>query len=440
MKLLGIYCTLVTAGLLVLGCDSGTEEPIDTTVVVVHAAPGYETLDFLRVERVEASLPFRGSTTLDFDADTYTFNIEISLPGANAPLRIRSFSADITANRDHIIVLAQVGSVIEPLVSSKEEFDRSSAESEFLIIHAAAGVAAFDVYVETEGTDPASSTPRGSVGFETELAPVTIAPGGYTLILTEVGNPSNILFTSSAQALVAGVTDVFIVTGNGNEGLAAFSVVQLGSGSAILPDSNLQSGIRVLNTAADKSARDIVIDSNFATPLIAALPFATQSNYELVAGGLREITVTPAGNTGVLEIEQTSSVTEGLLYTLLLSSNDNGLATAFSLDNRRSLLNLSTLKILNGAGQFSSLEFFVLPIGMNIDTAVPLASFGAPGVSPGTTILPDSYELVIRDSVTQTTVSGPQTITLGVGGVYGILAVDGADATTADVVLLDDFN
>jgi hypothetical protein len=62
-----------------------------------------------------------------------------------------------------------------------------------------------------------------------------------------------------------------------------------------------------------------------------------------------------------------------------------------------------------------------------------------PGGTPLTGFAPGSYELVLRENGTTNLIAGPLPITLAAGGLYSVLATNGADATTANIVLFDDF-
>ena len=78
---------------------------------------------------------------------------------------------------------------------------------------------------------------------------------------------------------------------------------------------------------------------------------------------------------------------------------------------------------------------------LHLDTgAFPQAGL----VAPGTTLTynpfdPGDYDLYLRQNGGTALLSGPTRITLVSEGIYGVLAVNGADTATAGVVLFDDF-
>jgi len=95
----------------------------------------------------------------------------------------------------------------------------------------------------------------------------------------------------------------------------------------------------VINSANDTLARDVVVDADFANPLFGA------------AGDLAATTI---------------------------------------IEDRRPIANQGRLRVMNGAGQFAALDFFLLPVGTPISSVQPLrvnvaSSSSLFAVPPGTT-------------------------------------------------------
>jgi hypothetical protein len=83
------WMILLAPMLAVTGCEGGRDRPPPTRVQVVHAAPSYDTLLFLRVESLFAELGFRGQSSHTFDEDTYRFNVESLPPFSGQPKESR---------------------------------------------------------------------------------------------------------------------------------------------------------------------------------------------------------------------------------------------------------------------------------------------------------------------------------------------------------------
>jgi hypothetical protein len=195
--------------------------------------------------------------------------------------------------------------------------------------------------------------------------------------------------------------------------------------------------MRVVNSASDTLPRDIAIDDDFANLLFPAAPYASPTAFSTITPGARKLTVTPAGNPGVIEVELTSSIAGGRFYTTLVATSGSALTAQTFVEDRRPINGQSGVRILNGATQL--LDFFILEVG------TPIAGFQSVQLSPGTvsqpfSLPPGDRELTIMITDTQTIAYGPSTFTLEDGGTHSVLAIDGATAETIDTVLFDDFN
>ena len=69
-------CGLVSAVLVVTGCDEGRKNPPDVSVVVANAAPGFQELGFRREQTSARTLAFKDAQINTWDADTYDFFVD----------------------------------------------------------------------------------------------------------------------------------------------------------------------------------------------------------------------------------------------------------------------------------------------------------------------------------------------------------------------------
>ncbi|HLF09903.1 MAG TPA: DUF4397 domain-containing protein [Gammaproteobacteria bacterium] len=432
--------SLIVLGLTLLsGCDQGRQSLPDTSVRVVNAAPSYASVSFRREQSAPSELAYKNATDFTYDQDQYDFHIEVTTPGATSPLQTRSFPQEVVAEMNYTFVVTEVGGLIEPVILEYPALANNAAEAQIVALHAGAALVPMDVYLERPGINVVTAIPRASLSFGQILTPRMVPSGDYELTLTAAGNPANVLFASPTFSLSAAVSTVFVIVDEANQGVAPLSVLLLGNAPALLLDKNLPSALRVINGATDTGARDVAINSQFTPPLFAAVPFATASNYELVPTGDNTVNVTPAGNPGVLELTQTLANPGGAKQTMLVTGDPGTLTHLLFPDDDRRIVNLAKLRILNGARQFTLIDFFIIPTDSDINTFSPITSLAAPGGSSTFTIPPTTYDLVLRQSGTTTVLAGPQPIVLTAGGIFTVLATNGADATTASIVLLDDF-
>jgi hypothetical protein len=282
--------------------------------------------------------------------------------------------------------------------------------------------------------------PWGSVTFLQSLAPRSFATGEYEITLTEAGNSANVLLASNTVTLMAGTSIAFVIVPEGGEGTEDLSLLVTGATSGLLYDKNAQSGLRVINGAADTVARDVALNGEFSPPLFAAVPFATATDYATIPSATDQpLNVTPVGSTSSLELDQLLSTAASRLYTVLFSGDAGTLTHVVSVDDRRRVASVGKLQLFNAATQFTGIDFFVVQPGGDITNYLPLASISAPGLSQISNVPPGTYDLVLRHNGTTDIVAGPIPITMTGNRLYSVLAINGASSASADIVLFDDF-
>jgi hypothetical protein len=439
MRSLAFFAALLLFGCAMTGCNSdGRVRGPSTNVMVVHAAPSFGNIDFLREERFPTTLPYRGAFSTAFEVGQYDFNLDVFYPGDSAATRERSFSETLQAETDYLFVITESGGSLEPIIVTKTPFAPTASNAEVTLVHAGPAFPAVSIYLTAPGVDLSAANPIGGAAFMQNVAPQTFAAGDYQLALTESGNPLNVLFVSPALTLAAGQQNLFVITDGAGEGTVPVVVLRIAGDVAPLIDVNAQSAIRVINAAADTLPRDLVVDDNFTTPLFSAVPYAAPTGFVAIAPGARKMNVTPAGNPGVIEGEATSSIALGRSSTTVVAGAAGDLEIVTALEDRRRLANQARMHIFNGAGQFTALDFFVLPPGTAVTGIQPL-TLGIGGSSPAPPLPDAEVELTIRITGTQTIAYGPTPLTLADRGLYGVLAINGATAETVNVVLFDDF-
>jgi hypothetical protein len=422
-------------------CDQGRQTPSKVTVRVANVAPSFALLAYNREQpRTEeaTTLQFRGASEFSYDADTYDFFVyERSLSASFTP-RSWTFNRELKADRGYTFVLAEVGGEVQPLVV---EYPAAPAtEAQVAAVHSAPGLPAMDLYLERPGVGIAGATPRGTFNTLEQIAPRTVASGDYELWLTAAGDPANVLLTTGTINLPAGVTSTFVLVPETGYSAASLSVMLVQPGSAILYDRNATSQVRVVNGATDAAPRDFAIGGQFSPPLFSAIPFAEPTAYSTIPVATQTINVTPVGNPGVLELNQQFAGVLLHRVTLLFAGNPGTLTHTFAADDGRRIANEAKILFLNAATQFTGVDFLVLTRDADPASAVPYIALPAPGAPTNYSELPPGdYDLYLRQTGTTTLLSGPTQISVGSGGIYGVLAINGADTATAGVALFDDF-
>jgi hypothetical protein len=434
-------CALLCAVLGLTACEDGRKSPGKVTVRVVNAAPSLALVAYSRERpRTEEPTPlqYKVVTEAVYDADTYDFYAyERTLSESYTP-RTWTFARELKADRAYTFVLAEAAGEVQPLVVEYSE--APATEAQIAAVHAAPGLPAMDLYLERPGIGIAGATPRGTFNALEQIAPRTLASGDYEVWLTAAGNPANVLMTSSTVNLPAGLTTTLVVIPEPGISATALSVMAVQPGASVLYDRNSTALLRVVNGANDAAPRDFAIDSQFSPPLFSAIPFGEPTAFTTIPVGQHTINVTPVGNPGVLELDQQFTGLVVQRMTLLFTGDAGTLSYTAAADDGRRIANEAKILFLNVATQFPGVDFLVLPRDANPTDAFAYVSLPAPG-APATygEVAPGDYDLYLRQAGTTTLLSGPTQISVASEGIYGVLAINGADTATAGVVLFDDF-
>jgi hypothetical protein len=112
-------------------------------------------------------------------------------------------------------------------------------------------------------------------------------------------------------------------------------------------------------------------------------------------------------------------------------------------DDARAIPNEAKVRFFDAAPQFPIADLLIMaPDADPLTTAaVAQIQLTAPGTASYTSVPPGDYDLRVFQSASATpsTLAGPVRVTLAGGGVYGVIATDGATTTTAEIFLIDDF-
>ena len=431
-------CGLVAA-LSLAGCDQGRQTPEKVSMRVAHAAPSFIELGFRREQddRNLANLGFKSATQFAYDADTYDFFVfERAFP--NSPGRTWAFAQALDPANSYTVVLVEASGDIVPVVLTHAAAPPTDAQVEAL--HAASGLPAMDLYLTAPNLGIGGATPHGTLSAGGQLTARAIPSGTYEIWLTEAGNPANVLLATTTVTLPAGETSAIVIVPEGDLGTEEISVLLIAGTSAVLYDRNATAELRVINGATDRAPRDFAVNGVFAPPLFAAAPFGEPTAYAPVPIITNmPINVTPAGDPGVLELNQVLSPVATQRATLIFGGPTGALTHAVIGDDGRRFRNEGKLRFFNSASQFAGVDLLIGDPGDDPATLTPVISLAAPGASAYIPLGPGDYDLYFRQATTTTVIAGPTPVSVVAGGIYGVLAADGPDTATAEMLLLDDF-
>jgi hypothetical protein len=434
---------LVSVCFLLAACGGeGRSRGPDARVVAINVASSYPPIRFLREERLEDPLqqggfPFASGGQFLFEVGQYDFNLEVRPPLSAAPVRLKSFSVTLQQGNEYYFVITEIGGVLEPLIVTQAPFSPTSASAEVSIVHAASASPTMDIYLTAPSAVLSAANPIGTAAFTQHVAPSTFAIGDYQLSFTEAGNPLNVFFTSPTITLLPGQSNLFAISDAGDDTNEVI-VVRQANLSTVLVDVNAPSSQRLINGATDAQPRDVFLDSDFAAPYFAAVPYAAATARAPIATGDRRLSVTPAGNPGVIEVEAINAVFPGVSYTGLVAGAPGALLLTGFAENRRRVLGEAHLRYFNAAAQFSSIVIGVTQPGGALPVGPPAALINGASIEEFA-LAPGDYEITVYGGSVTTAALGPMPITVAGEGLYSILFLNGPTADTVSAVLFDDF-
>lgn len=436
---------LLLASLTIAGCTEGRSDPPNASLRVVHAAPSLGPVTFRRVRANETPLSYKEGSSFSFDVDTYTFNFEILGIDGSVSQTV-SLEHTLEEGSDYTLVLREVGGQPEPRVIEAPSRDGSAAGTQLQLMHAATTVGDVDVFIDLEGFDVNSATPWGTLSYDGVLEPRTFASGSYEIVVTEAGNRANVLLATDPFPLGALQNAFLFIADDAGASLAPYTIAVAETPSRDLVDTNLQSGIRVLNAVIDRNgaydpdAIDAGIDGELNPPLIQAVPFGALSGLATIASGEHNFNVTPAGNPGVIETDEPFTAAKAALGTWLVTGTPGSVTATLLADEFRVFRGEAKLQIIDGSAQNDAVEVFFVAPGTDLSATEPTAELAVDTATPNIRLAPGDYELTVRSAADQTVLAGPTALSVAAGGYYGILLSDTLSSTGVGVHLLYDFN
>ncbi len=447
MNVRNALCAAFTLVLL-SACGETPDDPVNGSIRFVHAAASQGGADFLLEERTQGTLNYTSASSVtSIDAGSYDLHIETLVSDSATPARTISIVGNIEPETEHTYVLYDDNGTLSLTEYTTPQAVLEGTNVEVRMLNAIVGSAAVDFYLEADGADLSAATPRASAAYKQISAPITISSGDYRLTITEAGNSAAVLYESAlftSNDATATVLAAFAGAGQSTAAIRVSSLIRGNSTPLVLVDSSTQSEIRVINAALTAGPLDVIVDTDFANPLHAAIAPGTTTGLAALATGDRQLQVTPAGNMGVIESDQTIAVSAAVNRTQLLAGTDGAITSGIYVDDNRGFAARSRYRVRHGASSFAAVDFYLHEPGAAIADVLPQArGLQVTGTELVAAAFPDDYEIsiVLNDadsSTTDTTViAGPLPVTFDDSRVYEIVLFDNAAQDGIDISVTD---
>ena len=438
--------------LVLAGCsDSSNKKPDEVVpppaqfkVQALHASPDAPMVNVSIGAGTISDVDYKeGTGALTLDVGTYTVKVDGILPGGNATV---IGPVDLTFAADTLYRIVAVGGVadIEALVLEQPDTAVPAGSVRLRLLHAAPMAPQVDVYLTAPGADLAATAPAGTFSFGQNLGPLQVPAGDYQARVTLAGDASAVVYDTGTITLASGGNLLLAAVENTATGAAPISlVVQDGSGSSEILDAATPADLRVVHASPDAPQVDVVVNDDFANPLVSDLGYPDFTPFVSVPPATYNVKVTDSATQTVVPIDADLDLMAGVRYTVLAVGNLADIEPMVATDDPRRVATNAKVRIIHASPTAQAVDIYVTAPGVDINsvaptlTAVPFkANTGFIGLAEG------SYDVTVAPTGTKVPAIGPATITVENGGVYTAVARDaegGAGGAPLGLILMDDF-
>ena len=422
----------------------------------LHASPDAPPVN-VRVNGVQALANVdygQGSGFVNVTKSTRV-EVEAIVPGGNAVVLDRQLALDFSTDYT-VLAVGEVADPIDTLVLSNPGASAiATGNLRAQVVHAAPNAPAVDVYVTTPGATLSGSTPVnvGALAYGEYTGRTEVPAGSYRIRVTAAGNSGAVVYDSGTLALAAGADLLIAAIENTGPGATPIQLVALdGQGSARILDAMTPASVVAVHASPDAPAVDLLADV-VGTPTNEALGLARNVTFPQVcsiaavpAPGSYEISVTPAGNPGVVALQIPLQVEKGNELTAIVTGylgSTPALRPVALTGATRSIVTEARLRVTHASPGTGNVDLYLLPDGA--DFAAASASFSAVPFGADTGVLslaPGTYDVYATPAGNKSVVAiEVQNLALAGGAVLDVLARDanqnGSEGALPQLIVVD---
>ena len=415
----------------------------DASVQILHASPDAPPVNITVATTVIPDVDYKtGTGILTLPTNTYPVTVEGILPDGSTAAVIGPVNLTFQPGTRYSILAVGAVADIAPLVLEQPDSDVPAGSVRLRVVHAAPLAPAVAVYATAPGADLTATAPVGTFEFGEDLGPIDVPAGDYQIRVTEAMDPTAVVYDAGTIALADGANLLVSAVENTTTGPSPISlVVQDGTGSAELLDVATPADVRVVHASPDAPNVDVVVDNNFANPLVSDLAFPDFTPFVSVPAADYNIKVVDTATQTVTAINVDLSLEAGISYDVLAVDTLANIGEFLAIDDRRRIATESKVRIIHASPAAGPVDIYVTAPGTDLMTVEPtLRSVPFPANTGFLSLTPGDYEVTVTGEGSKMPAIGPAAITVDAGGVYTAIARDAeGGGAPLDLILADDF-
>ena len=432
-------CLILSLLLLISGCgnESGFNEQdlrIPSGFVrVVHAMPDAPRL----VTKIQAqrlpSLNFGESTPYQPTIPEIERKLEISFFNGNDETTVATRA--ISVPNEHLFTIIIAGTMAAPeIIMFSNERPTSKEEISVQIFNASIrDPASYDFFL-TRGNE-VSSNPTSQLSSlqisESYLIPAAL---NYRLQFSKTGSNEIIWDSGPFQIAETSSNPLFVVLDNFGTSPEAVRVIAYDNERLVFPKDPTPSAIRIAHMIADVGPLDIYVEGELVDQNIS---FQEVGMIKEVAPGDRAFSITSAGNSDDVIVQETLAVSPGDFHTVALINSMEEPLAVINTDSFRRIPQTITLTISNYSTNAADVSIFVLEAGEDPSDSFPITQqrFGQTTVN---TLPENNYEFFVYNPLSNIPLAGPLLLAASGKALYRIYIADQTDPSLPIQLLLGD--
>jgi hypothetical protein len=447
-KLKPIVASLLAITVLA-GCDNDDDAAV-ATFRVLHAVPDAPKVNVL-VDGVQVldEVDYKeGTGFLPEAAGSYSVQVDAIVPGGVATV-IGPADVPLNAATETSIIAVGTTATIEPFIHARDVSTVPAGSVRAEVLHGAPSAPPVDVYVTAPNADLAASAKLGdtTISFKDTIGPVDVPAGAYQVRVTLEGrtDPEGVVFDSGEVALPDGADLLIVAVEATGAGTAPIGLLLWGADGVLgeLLSVDTPANLRVVHDSPDTPAVDVVVNGDFANPLVPAIEYpqvVPAMDYVSVPADTYDVVVTDSATQSLMPIMEQLTVAAGSETTVAAIDFLSNVRLLLLEDDNRRLATAAKVRLVHGSPSAGTVDIYVTADGdiANVDPNFEDVPFEA---DTGYVELAEgAYVVTVTGPDSKTPALTPVPINVMTSGVYTAIVRDApGGGAPVGVITLDDF-